>query len=202
MKRILSFVLCAVMLLSCVAVTSFAADDAVDAVISQIDAIGEVKYRDRTEAEVKPALHFAELGGWNWSRPYLDPSDYGDKSPWKLTLEFSFDSYVTGQDYIPNFGFGISNVFYGYRFDQQRWVVADGGSGYGINSTLGAKAEDDVTRLDQILLPGVVYKVKFEADDGAGYVYLNDELILKYDDHTNTTWQHCSKLGLTPHTAP
>lgn len=195
MKRILSFVLCAVMLLSCVAVTSFAADDAVDAVISQIDAIGEVKYRDRTEAEVKPALHFAELGGWNWSRPYLDPSDYGDKSPWKLTLEFSFDSYVTGQDYIPNFGFGISNVFYGYRFDQQRWVVADGGSGYGINSTLGAKAADDVTRFDQILLPGVVYKVTFEADEGAGYVYLNDEMILKYDDHTNTTWQHSSKLA-------
>lgn len=195
MKRILSFVLCAVMLLSCVAVTSFAADDAVDAVISQIDAIGEVKYRDRTEAEVKPALHFAELGGWSWSRPYLDPSDYGDKSPWKLTLEFSFDSYVTGQDYIPNFGFGISNVFYGYRFDQQRWVVADGGSGYGINSTLGAKAADDVTRFDQILLPGVVYKVTFEADEGAGYVYLNDELILKYDDHTNTTWQHSSKLA-------
>ena len=51
MKRILSFVLCAVMLLSCVAVTSFAADDAVDAVISQIDAIGEVKYQVRTEAE-------------------------------------------------------------------------------------------------------------------------------------------------------
>ena len=195
MKRILSLVLCAVMLLSCVAVTSFAADDAVDAVISQIDAIGEVKYRDRTEAEVKPALHFAELGGWNWSRPYLDPSDYGDKSPWKLTLEFSFDSYVTGQDYIPNFGFGISNVFYGYRFDQQRWVVADGGSGYGINSTLGAKAADDVTRFDQILLPGVVYKVTFEADEGAGYVYLNDEMILKYDDHTNTTWQHSSKLA-------
>ena len=195
MKRILSLVLCAVMLLSCVAVTSFAADDAVDAVISQIDAIGEVKYRDRTEAEVKPALHFAELGGWNWSRPYLDPSDYGDKSPWKLTLEFSFDSYVTGQDYIPNFGFGISNVYYGYRFDQQRWVVADGGSGYGINSTLGANAADDVTRFDQILLPGVVYKVTFEADEGAGYVYLNDEMILKYDDHTNTTWQHSSKLA-------
>lgn len=193
MKRILSFVLCAVMLLSCVAVTSFAADDAVDAVISQIDAIGEVKYRDRTEAEVKPALKLADLPGWNWSRPYMDVEEYGDKAPWRLTMEFSFDSYVTGQDYVPNFGINIANRYYGYRFDQQRWVVADGGANYGILSTLPPVGEGDVTRLDQILLPGVVYKVTFEADENAGYVYLNDEMILKYDDHTSSTWHHCSQ---------
>ena len=193
MKRILSFVLCAVMLLSCVAVTSFAADDAVDAVISQIDAIGEVKYRDRTEAEVKPALKLADLPGWNQSRPYMDVEEYGDKAPWRLTMEFSFDSYVTGQDYVPNFGINIANRYYGYRFDQQRWVVADGGANYGILSTLPPVGEGDVTRLDQILLPGVVYKVTFEADENAGYVYLNDEMILKYDDHTSSTWHHCSQ---------
>lgn len=193
MKRILSFVLCAVMLLSCVAVTSFAADDAVDAVIAQIDAIGEVKYRDRTEAEVKPALKLADLPGWNWSRPYMDVEKYGDKAPWRLTMEFSFDSYVTGQDYVPNFGINIANRYYGYRFDQQRWVVADGGANYGILSTLPPVGEGDVTRLDQILLPGVVYKVTFEADENAGYVYLNDEMILKYDDHTSSTWHHCSQ---------
>ena len=193
MKRILSLVLCAVMLLSCVAVTSFAADDAVDAVISQIDAIGEVKYRDRTEAEVKPALKLADLPGWNWSRPYMDVEEYGDKAPWRLTMEFSFDSYVTGQDYVPNFGINIANRYYGYRFDQQCWVVADGGANYGIRSTLPPVGEGDVTRLDQILLPGVVYKVTFEADENAGYVYLNDEMILKYDDHTSSTWHHCSQ---------
>ena len=193
MKRILSFVLCAVMLLSCVAVTSFAADDAVDAVISQIDAIGEVKYRDRTEAEVKPALKLADLPGWNWGRPYIDVEDYGDKSPWKWTFEFSFDSYVTGQDYVPNFGVNVGNTYYGYRFDQQRWVVADGGANYNILSNLQPVEADDVTRLDQILLPGVVYTVTFEADDNTGYVYLNGEMILKFCDKGNRTWNHCSQ---------
>lgn len=71
MKRILSFVLCAVMLLSCVAVTSFAADDAVDAVISQIDAIGEVKYQVRTEAGTRSALKLTNIPKADFARPYF-----------------------------------------------------------------------------------------------------------------------------------
>ena len=63
MKRIF-IILCfafAVMLPVMRVVTSFAADDAVDAVISQIDAIGEVKYQVRTEAGTRSALKLTNI---------------------------------------------------------------------------------------------------------------------------------------------
>ena len=103
MKRILSFVLCAVMLLSCVAVTSFAADDAVDAVISQIDAIGEVKYQVRTEAGTRSALKLTNIPKADFARPYfkgeeikeVDPDNYDG---YKFTVEFSYDSFYNDGD--------------------------------------------------------------------------------------------------------
>lgn len=193
MKRILSFVLCAVMLLSCVAVTSFAADDAVDAVISQIDAIGEVKYQVRTEADVKPSVKLTDLPGWDWSRPYFKSEDDFESGPWKLTMDFSFDSYTTGKDYVPNFGVTIANNYVGYRFDQQRWVIADGGTNYDIRNTL-QPSEFGATKYDQVLMPGVVYNFTVEAtDDWHIILYLDGVEVLNYREDSRT-WQIAKNL--------
>ena len=193
MKRILSFVLCAVMLLSCVAVTSFAADDAVDAVISQIDAIGEVKYQVRTEADVKPSVKLTDLPGWDWNRPYFKSEDDFESGPWKLTMDFSFDSYTTGKDYVPNFGVTIANNYVGYRFDQQRWVIADGGTNYDIRNTL-QPSEFGATKYDQVLMPGVVYNFTVEAtDDWHIILYLDGVEVLNYREDSRT-WQIAKNL--------
>lgn len=184
MKRILSFVLCAVMLLSCVAVTSFAADDAVDAVISQIDAIGEVKYQVRTEAETRSALKLTNIPKADFARPYfkgeeimeVDPDNYDG---YKFTVEFSYDSFYNDGSYVPCFGFtALMNRFIGYRFDQERWVIADGGCVYNINSAIQKK--------DEKLVPGVVYKLTIEVIESTITVFVNDEQIFELKD--DSTW--------------
>ena len=164
MKRILSFILSAIMIVSCFAVTTFADSAAVSNVESLINAIGEVKYHELSEAQEYSGMNFVGEGGDGYSQ--FGNNGENPANAYSVTLYFSLNSSKPGGKIAAFTGYGVSA---GYSFSLGKFYVSNDISWPGIpNSVLAAKEYE--------LETGVLYKMTLSYGDVTA-VYLNDNLM-------------------------
>ena len=210
MKRILSFVLCAAMLLSSIVFVVSAADSQVQAVINKINAIGEVH---RNEALLD---NISVTNGWQFNKSLN--SDFGyntcyyrvdypnseysvNSSNWQKTLMWDRPFQISFQfaikDHYPTSYFGgcLGNVAWvGYMFstnannDQRFFIAKSDGEGPSKPSTI-------CVRSNQVVLdPNRLYTMTAVFDSTSIRVYLDGELMCDSINASRPTL----KLKFTP----
>ena len=169
MKRILSFILSAIMIVSCFAVTTFAADDAVNNVISLIDAIGDVKYQETSDPQDYAGINFAGGDGDGYSALNSNP-----QSPYSITFYFSVNSADTSSTKSCLAAFTGYGVYTGYNFHEQKFIIGNKGGWMGAPSDYyGSK--------DYVLKTGILYKMQFVYGADKTEIYLDDALMCSAD---------------------